>query len=203
MLEILDTASKPFVFCWISDFTELKIQRCHVVNKTGTLPHGISGAAISTRLESSLNECHSNFLKICARIPDTVNHLCFVKFLTSQKWRLLDCLFSFMEFLKVQNWTWNKQFLAMCWSIRTATQETPCGKVPVLFTTWHLWIFSSVKSEIQQNTNGLLTVSRISSTIFRMATFVHSFDLNYVWTSNVLDVSQSHPLCRMQTGPCF
>ena len=53
-------------------------------------------------------------------------------------------------------------------------------KVPVLFTTWHLWIFSSVKSEIQQNTNGLLTVSRISSTIFRMATFVHSFDLNYV-----------------------
>ena len=36
---------------------------------------------------------------------------------------------------------------------------------------------SSVKSEIQQNTHCLLTVSRISSTIFqkvRMATFVHS-----------------------------
>ena len=37
--------------------------------------------------------------------------------------------------------------------------------------------FSSVKLEIQQNTKGLLTMSRISSTIFqkvRMAAFVHS-----------------------------
>ena len=33
---------------------------------------------------------------------------------------------------------------------------------------------TSVKLEIQQNTNGLLTMSRISSTIFRMATFVYS-----------------------------
>ena len=64
--------------------------------------------------------------------------------------------------------------------VEMATPETPCGKVPVLFTTWHLWVFSSVKSEIQQNTNDLLTVSGISSTIFqkvRMATFVCSLKI--------------------------
>ena len=80
-----------------------------------------------------------------------------------------------------------------------ATAEMPCGKVPVLFTTWHLWVFSSVKSEIQQNTkfNGLLTVHwgkncarnpacRISSAIFRnvrMAAFVHSLYIHtYIHT---------------------
>ena len=33
--------------------------------------------------------------------------------------------------------------------VETVTPEMPCGKVPVLLTTWHLWVFSSVKSEIQ------------------------------------------------------
>ena len=64
--------------------------------------------------------------------------------------------------------------------VEMATPETPCGEVPVLFTTWHLWVFSSVKSEIRQNTNDLLTVPRISSTIFQkvgMATFVHSLKI--------------------------
>ena len=35
-----------FVFCWISDFTKPKTPRRHVVNKTGTSPHGISGVAV-------------------------------------------------------------------------------------------------------------------------------------------------------------
>ena len=55
VLEIMDTVRKQFVFCWISDFTELKTQRCRVVNKM-ELYH-ISGVAVSTKLESSLNEC--------------------------------------------------------------------------------------------------------------------------------------------------
>ena len=53
VLEILDTVSKQCVFCWISDFTELK-----------------------------------------------------------------DCLFSFMESLKLSNWTWIREFLSICWSTK-------------------------------------------------------------------------------------
>ena len=42
----------------------------------------------------------------------------------------------------------------------------PCGQVPVLFATWHLWVFSSVKSEIQQNTNGLLQCPGFLAQVF-------------------------------------
>ena len=38
-----------------------------------------------------------------------------------------------------------------CWSTRTTTPEMPCGEVPVLFTTWHLWVFSSA-SKVRNST---------------------------------------------------
>ena len=51
----------------------------------------------------------------------------------------------------------------------------------------NLKAFSSVMSEIQQNTHCLLTVSKISSTIFqkvRMAAFVHSLSCQVLWFYN-------------------
>ena len=39
----------------------------------------------------------------------------------------------------------DQQFLA------TTTPEMPCGNLPVLFTTWHLWVFSSA-SEVRNLT---------------------------------------------------
>ena len=164
MLEILDTVSKPFVFCWISDFTELKIQRCHVVNKTGTLPHGVSWVAVLMDQHIAKN-ClfHVQFCTFKNSIKENKQsrslHFCEVRNLTKHKWFTVSGILA-QIFRKLEWHSFNEDSSL----VEMAAPEMPCGKVPVLFTTWHLWIFSSVKSEIQQNTNGLLAVSRISST---------------------------------------
>ena len=148
------------------------------------------------------------FWKIVLEFLDTVSKpLCFVKFLNSQKASGLFVLFC--GIVEAVELGMNQAVLAMCWSTRTVSPETPCGQVPVLFTACISgfavqWVRNSTK----------LTVSRISSMIFqkvRMAAFVHSLafypahvhlvrgwglgtrlpwdETTYMWTSSNIETS--------------
>ena len=85
--------SKPFVFCWISDFTELKTQRCHVANKTGTWPHGVSEVTVLVNQQKLLKTACFMLNSTPSKVPNkkTNNlarslHFCEFRNLTKHKW---------------------------------------------------------------------------------------------------------------------
>ena len=75
------------------------------------------------------------FWKIVLEMLDTVSHFCFVV----------------QNYLVNKLHLWTMQYIAkICWSRRTTTPAMPCGDVPVLSTTWYLWVFSSA-SEVRNS----------------------------------------------------
>ena len=114
-----------------------------MVNRTRTLPHGISGVTVLVNqhiakncliyvqfysFKDSILEKRTNNLEAFTSIQQNTNDLLAVSRISStifQKVRMATFVHSFNE---------DSSFVEM------ATPETPCGKVPVLFTTWHLWV---------------------------------------------------------------
>ena len=129
VLEILDTVSKLFVFCWISDSTEPSVSRL--------------------------------FILFVESFKLDMDKAVFVNTVIHKNSKSRDAMW-----LKFQEVVSRISALSMS-SLKDSTKRIN-----------NLETEGSVESEIQQNTNSLLAVSRISSTIYqkvRATTFVHSF----------------------------